>query len=188
MAQEERFSDFRLYRLPIAVTVAAKSQKQVALMRRPAVKVESIYRIHLGPGRFESVFERILVTRNRATDGLGLALPSGKLALFGERQGRRLLIGEGSIDDHAVGEKVEFMVGEAPGMRARQTGDSDGGPGTYELVISNDAREARIAEVRLPPDIRVIGPSKLVKQDGFQLWRLSVPANGTATLRYRTNY
>ena len=185
MAREERFADFRLYRVPIAVTVAPKSQKQVALLRRPAVKVESLYRIHLGPGQFESPLEHILVTRNRPAEGLGLALPSGKLTVFGRQQGRRVLLGEGSIDDHAVGEKVEFKLGEAPGMRARQTGDSDGGRGTYELTISNESPQARAAEIRLPPDIRVLGATRLVRQDGYQQWRVSVPANGTVTLRYR---
>jgi hypothetical protein len=185
MAQEERFGDFRLYRVPIAVTVAPKSQKQVALMRRPAVNVESVYRIQLGPGQFESPLEHVLVSRNRQAEGLGLALPSGKMALFGRQQGRRVLIGEGSIDDHAVGEKVEFKVGEAPGMRAKQTELSGGGRNSYELSVSNDSSKARLAEVRLPPDVRPLGATKLVSQDGYRLWRVSVPANGTTTLRYR---
>jgi hypothetical protein len=185
MAQEERFGDFRLYRVPIAVTVAPKSQKQIALMRRPAVNVESVYRIHLGPGQFESALEHVLVARNRASEGLGLALPSGKLALFGRQQGRRVLIGEGSIDDHAVGEEVEFKVAEAPGMRARQTELSGVGRNSYELTVSNDSPKSRIAEVRLPPHVRPLGATKLGSQDGYRLWRVTVPANGTVSLRYR---
>ena len=53
MAQEERLGDVRLYRVPIAVTVAAKSQKQVALMRQPSVKVDTVYRLRPEPGEFD---------------------------------------------------------------------------------------------------------------------------------------
>ena len=42
MATEERLGDVRLYRIPISVTVAARSQKQVALLKQPAVKFESL--------------------------------------------------------------------------------------------------------------------------------------------------
>ena len=41
MAEEERLGDVRLYRVPEAVTVAARSQKQVALLSQPSVSVES---------------------------------------------------------------------------------------------------------------------------------------------------
>jgi hypothetical protein len=41
--------------------------------------------------------------------------------MFGRRDGHRILMGEGLIDDHTVGEKVEIPVGTATGMRARQT-------------------------------------------------------------------
>ena len=47
-------------------------------------------------------------TRNRAADGLGLPLPGGRLALFARRAGRPILIGEGDVDDQAVGEEVEI--------------------------------------------------------------------------------
>ena len=185
MAQEERFGDFRLYRLPIAVTVAAKSQKQVALMRQPAVKVDSILRHQaLGGGQYEVPLERILVTRNSKANGLGLALPAGKLALFGRRDGRRILLGEGSIDDYAVGEKVEIKLGGAPTMRARQVANLGPDRQGYELTISNDSGSAQPVEIQLPLEAKASG-ARLVKGDGRMLWRTTVPANSTATLRYR---
>jgi hypothetical protein len=78
----------------ISVTVAARSQKQVACFEA------------LGQGRTgcacarrriedEGPLERVLVTRNDAAEGLGLPLPAGKVALFGREGGRRMLIGEG---------------------------------------------------------------------------------------------
>ena len=97
---EERLGDVRLYRVPITVTVAAQSQKQVALLRQPAVKIESMLRLRPHQGPIDAPLERVLVTRNRPREGLGLPLPAGKVALFGQREGRRILLGEGRIDDH----------------------------------------------------------------------------------------
>jgi hypothetical protein len=185
MAQQERLGDVRLYRVPISVTVAARSQKQIALLRRPAVKVASILRLRPSLGQFDVPLGRVLVTRNRSAEGLGLALPAGKVALFGRRDGRRILIGEGRIDDHAVGEKVEIPVATSTGVRARQIVErrtEDGGG--YLLTVSNDLSNAQTVEIELPLGAKA-PTARLVKRDGWMLWRVTVPANGRAELRYR---
>ena len=184
MAEEEKLGDVRLYRIPEQVTVAARSQKQVMLLKQPAVAVETVYRLQPSPSEFESALERVLVTRNDPAKGLGLPLPAGGVALFGRQQGRRVLIGEGRIDDHAVGEKVEIAMSEAPGIRARGTVNGAGKNAEFVVTISNDAPEARTAEIRLPSDAR---GARLVKSEGSMLWRARVPGNGTAELRYRLN-
>ena len=43
-AQQEELGDLKLYRIPEPVTVAARSQKQVALLQRPGVQVRTVYR------------------------------------------------------------------------------------------------------------------------------------------------
>ena len=185
MAEEERLGDVRLYRVPISVTVAARSQKQIALLRQPAVKVTSILRLRPPLGQFDVQLERVLVTRNRSADGLGLPLPAGKVALFGRRDGHRILIGEGRIDDHAIGEKVEIPVAASTGIRARQIVDhrtEDGGG--YVLTVSNDLSRAQTVEIELPLTAKALS-ARLVKRDGWMLWRVTVPANGRAELRYR---
>jgi hypothetical protein len=184
MAREERLGDVRLYRIPIAVTVAAKSQKQVALLEQPSVKIESILRMRVPPGAIDEPLERVLVTRNRAAEGLGLPLPAGKVALFGRRAGRRILIGEGRIDDHTVGEKVEIPIAPAPGVRARQTPFASDEGGGYLLELTNDLSRAQTVEIELPLDAKARG-TQLVKRDGWMLWKVTVPANGRAELRYR---
>ena len=185
MAQEERLGDVRLYRVPISVTVAARSQKQIALLKQPTVKVDSVLRLRLGGGEFDMPLERVLVTRNRPAEGLGLALPAGKLALFGTRQGRRVLLGEGSIDDHTIGEKVEIKVATATGVRARQLAIPAEDGGGYVLTLTNDLPTAQSVEIELPLEARAVKGGRLVKRDGWMLWRVRVPANGTAQLRYR---
>ena len=185
MAVDERLGDVRLYRIPIGVTVAARSQKQVALMRQPAVEVESLYRWRSTTGSSDGPLERVLVTRNVESSGLGLPLPAGKLALFGRREGHRVLIGEGSISDHAVGEKVQISLAETPGVRARHTPFASEEGGGFQLVLTNDLPQPQTVEVELPLGARAIDGTRLVKGDGWMLWRLNVPANGRAELRYR---
>ena len=184
-AVEERLGDVRLYRVPIAVTVAGKSQKQVALLRQPSVKIASILRLRPPPGAFETPLERVLTTRNETSAGLGLPLPAGKVALFGERNGRRILIGEGRIDDYTIGEKVEIPVATATGVRARQTAFASEDGGGYLLTLTNDLPRPQVTEIELPLTARALRGGRLVKRDGWTLWRVTVPANGTSELRYR---
>jgi hypothetical protein len=184
VAQEERLGEVRLYRVPIKVTVASRSQKQIALLRQPAVRVEQILTLRDYGGNFETPLQRVLVTHNRSAEGLGLPLPAGKVALFGQKDGRRILLGEGSIDDYTLNEKVEFKVGEAPGVRAKQTVDNGEGDTSFKLVVTNDMASAQTVEIELPLEARATG-KKLVKRDGWMLWRVIVPANGTAELTYR---
>jgi hypothetical protein len=184
VAEEERLGEVRLYRVPIAVTVAAKSQKQVALLEQPSVKIDSILRLRVGGGQFETPLERVLVTRNRTAEGLGLPLPAGKVALFGRRDGRRILIGEGRIDDHTIGEKVEIPIATATGVIARQTPYAGEDGGGYLLTLSNDLSHPQMVEIELPLNAAARGTT-LVKRDGWMLWKVNVPANGRAELRYR---
>ena len=188
MAQQERLGDVRLYRVPISVTVAARSQKQIALLRQPAVKVESLLRLRVPAGQeFDGPLERLLVTRNRTAEGLGLALPAGKLVLFGTQAGRRILIGEGRIDDHTVGEKVEIRVATATGVRAVHRAHwGPDGQGGYLVELSNDLSRPQTVEIELAPSSRVMSGGTLVKRDNYQLWRVRLPANGRRTLRYRS--
>lgn len=185
MAAEERLGDVRLYRIPISVTVAARSQKQIAMLDRPAVKVEAVLRLRPPAGNFDSAFERVLWTRNNEANGLGLALPAGKLELFQAKNGRRLLIGESQTDDRAIGEKVEFVVGHATNVRARQTSFKDDRREVFALAVTNDGAAAQTIEVELPLTAHTLSGEKLFKRDGWMLWKAIVPKNGTRVLRYR---
>jgi hypothetical protein len=184
IAQQESLGDVRLYRIPISVTVAARSQKQVAMIRQPVVQVESLLRLRPPQSEFSGVLPRLLVTRNQASKGLGVPLPAGKLALFGTRQGRRILIGEGRIDDHTVGEKVEVEVAASTGVWALQTVVPQGVTGAYLLKLTNDLDAAQTVEIELPLRTKVFKGGKLIKRDGWMVWRVQVPANGSRKLLY----
>jgi hypothetical protein len=185
MALQERLGDVRLYRIPIDVTVAARSEKQLALLDQPSVKVETVLRLRPPVGQFNGGLDQILRTRNVAASGLGLPLPAGKLELFQTRNGRRLLVGEGQMDDHTTGEKVECVVGQSTAVRARQVPIKRGRGDGYALTITNGDPEARAIEVELPTGARAITGGRLTGRDGWMLWKRRLPANGIAKLEYR---
>jgi hypothetical protein len=188
---QENLGDLKLYRIPEPVTVAAHSQKQVAFLQQPEVQVSIVYRQQLEPDETDEPrrAQRVLVTRNRRQEGLGLPLPAGGVQLFTERQGRPILLGEGSVRDRALGEDVEIEVGEAPGVRAAIAEDAQADKEDYYvLTVTNDQAAPVRYEAELTPEegdqVRARG-ARLGRRNGHPLWTVTVPANGSATLRYR---
>ena len=123
-ARQEDLGDLKLYRIPEPVTVAANSQKQVAFLEQPGVRVQLVYRSRLEPdydGDIEPA-RRVLVTRNRTDEGLGLPLPGGRRPAL-RRRGRRgrSWSARARSRDRAVGEDVEIEIGEAPGVTSAKS-------------------------------------------------------------------
>jgi len=208
-ARLEELGDLKLYRIPDPVTVAANSQKQVALLSKSRVPVERINAAWLEAGRWIEEPEEagiLLRTRNVLSRGLGLPLPMGPLAIFEDVGGRRMLTGQGAIADSAVGQEVEIGVGASPGIFVRQifapkkrkgapAGDdeeeeegSSYDPGRYEIEVANATPRATEVEINLwRRDARALvrDPSrKLAMKNGRYVWRARVPANGSSTLAY----
>lgn len=190
MAQQESLGDLKLYRIPIPVTVAAKSQKQVALLARKAVKVGTIYRTHIyrwQPATPQPVI-RILTLKNDAANGLGLPLPAGNILFIKEGGLRPLVYGKGSLDDKAVGQDVEIAMGSARGVSVSAKMVSP--PGMWatevEFTAANDRAEPVAFELVFAGDeIGFVPATPLARRNGTPLWSVTVPANGRATLRYR---
>ena len=191
-ATQEDLGDLKLYRIPEPVTVAANSQKQVALLNRPEVRMDLVYRASFSPSaRGDDSATRatglFLVTRNRIEDGLGVPLPAGSFLLYGQGPDRPVLLGESSLADRAVGDKVEVGLGEVPGVRTllekvRETNDWV----EYRVTVSSDRAEPIRFEGLFTDIADAFRPSvRLPRRDGTPLWAATVPANGSATLTYR---
>ena len=184
-ARQEELGDLKLYRLPERVTIAANSQKQVAMLARPRVRVDRVHRSRVTPGAAGRIATELLLrTRNRAGEGLGIPLPAGGFALFGGVGARRILLGEGSLDDRAVGEDVEIVVGRAQTVIAEQSADEDG---RTTLTVSNPGPDSVEYEAELfaGPESRPASASGRVVRDGERWrWRTRIPPGGRATLRY----
>jgi hypothetical protein len=194
-ASQENLGDLKLYRIPEPVTVAANSQKQVALLTRPGVRIALVYRQGVYPtlvSGAEALQEPqpailVVTARNRSADGLGLPLPAGSLALFGARAGRPMLLGEGRMSDRAVGEDIEIELSEVPGINGQiaLTGE-DRRWRRYRLTVTNDRAMPVAYEAVFYDDPETMRfARRLGRRHGRPMWAVTLPPNGSATLDYR---
>jgi len=197
-AKQEELGDLKLYRIPEPVTVAAKSQKQVAMFEKQAVPFTQIYETEVGAagyGNSGTLFTTLRL-QNDKQNRLGLALPAGKLVAFKEAAGARLLLGEGNLDDKAIGEEVEIRIGNGQQVRfsVEQVNSENGDDRKFrdfELTLTN------ATSLRAPVELKLVHgdneklskmSNRLGRKDGRPLWKVTVPANGSSTLRYRVNF
>ena len=110
---QEALGDLKLYRVPMPTTLAAHAQKQVALFDHRSVSVSPYYKALIG-GTGEGQATVALRSRNRKAEGLGLALPAGRVTVLEPHGGHMIPLGEASLADKAVGEMVELAVAPSP--------------------------------------------------------------------------
>ena len=191
IAEREDLGDLKLYRIPIPVSVAAHSQKQVALLDQPEAKMSDLF-------RWNSFFadtaepqsaKRVLKMDNRKADGLGLPLPAGSFTLYTMRDGQPFLLGEGEMTDRAVGEMVEVVLAAAPGVTVSQR-QLKRGDKSLETVVTatNDQPLSVRFEARFDDRQKPLTTSGAVKdRDGYWVWETMIPAktSRTLTVRYR---
>jgi hypothetical protein len=188
--------DLQAYRVPHPTTVASQSQKQVALLVRESVPVDVIYK-SIVYGETGGRVTINLRTQNRLDKQLGVPLPAGKVAVFEPRGDSRMLIGEGSIDDKTVGEDVEVEVAQATQVATKIETLAQGKDWIKRRVTVTNANpfpvrfEAAVYPQRMyndgNADPRIVQSSpRLGRKNGNDVWIVTVPANGSATLRFRS--
>ncbi len=186
IARQEDLGDLKLYRVPMKVTVAAKQQKQVALLQKQAVPFERVYKGEIWIGRpLQNIsLVQVLRMKNEAAAGLGLPLPSGGVALFEQAGGKRLLAAQTMMRDHAVKEEVELNLGITPlvtyqqkledaGMATVILSNANAFPVSVELAVGADGAEVNNAS------------QPLKRKNGRMTWFVTVPAKDTASLTYK---
>ncbi|MBB5705667.1 hypothetical protein FHR21_001000 [Sphingopyxis panaciterrulae] len=185
----EDLGDLKYYRIPFRVDVAAKGQKQVALLAKDAVPVEQLYAATLSyPGNMRP---RPLTLRLRAQNdesgGLGIALPAGMASVFETVAGQRLLVGEAKIGDKAKGERVDYDIGSSPAVqvRVRILPDSDAkNYRRWEVMLTN-ARPFDAAVEMLIPFAIDPAPQDWERRGDAWVWRVTVPANDRIVQGFR---
>lgn len=189
IARQEDLGDLKLYRVPQPTTVAAKAQKQVALMDKAGVRLRPVYVTEIYDTQMQPM-QLQLRGENKVSSGLGLPLPAGPVALFEETRVRPILIGEASVDDIPIGEDVKLRVETGPGVNAELTvTDSKDGAARLRLSVTNANPwpvDYEAVLTRAGGDRVNRASGRLVREDGETLWRTRVPANGNATLTYRS--
>jgi hypothetical protein len=194
VTEQEELGDLKLYRIPVPVTVAAYSQKQVAMFAKSRVKFEQFFRVRSNLSFDEQ--DRGMVQHyrmlNRKKDGLGLPLPAGGVAFFRDWRGERILLGEGFIPDKAIDEEVEIEVRQSDALRLSVSGtelryDEEGArqlPRTITLTVANSSAEAANFEVDLALGNEQLRKSshKLARRGQAHRWQDRVAAHATRTL------
>ena len=182
----EDLGDLKLYRVPLATTVSANAQKQVALLARTGVTFDRRYRKSVYPGQLlEGVPTAVVLTMmNEAQAGLGMPLPAGGTALYQHRGSAQLLIGLGTMTDRTIGERIRLAAGVSTQVRVTQRKIA---AKEALLTVSN----ANPFPVTLDIPIGSAG-QKIESQDaevgrtgGIATWSPSLPPGGQAELRYR---
>lgn len=180
----EDVGDLKLYRIPFAVDVAASGQKQVALLRQPGVATERLYAATIGGPAPSLPMTVRLRLQNRAEDGLGIAMPAGRVALFEQVAGQRLLAGEADVADKAAGERIDYDLMQSPDVRITATIAQQSVKRRRWIVSVTNARPQPVtAEVTLLQNI-MPRPKGLERRGDGWVWRMVVPANGKADYRY----
>jgi len=215
-AIQEDLGDLKLYRVPDRTTLLSRQSKQVRMFDRKDVPVTRIYLAQLWANQntdYEPMTV-ILRTRNDRKNNLGLPLPSGSVRLFETvRQvqlSQRLLAGETTLRDIAVDEETEFEFDGGGDVLVRQvvevTETARGLPRlqpirgvnlrgrTFNHVTRIEVSNARDHAVDIELWVDVPDGSTLTRashtvhrKNGQPMFKLTVPANGSAAVRYQTS-
>jgi hypothetical protein len=186
--EQEQLGDLKLYRVPDRTTVAGRQSKQVRLLDRAGIPVATVYDAELAADDTvaSAPAQRLLRTINSTANHLGLPLPSGRIAVFANRGGERLLEHETGMRDLAADEELEIDMGETPDIRVQSTQAGE----AAQVDISN----SRSAPVQFELRLQLPSGARLVRADhpvamknGRPIFRLTIPANETVTVRYRTS-
>jgi hypothetical protein len=210
--QQEQLGDLKLYRIPDRTTVASRQSKQVRLMDRTQVPYTTSYGADIDSTIADSAYQayRLLRTKNSMANHLGLPLPSGRVAVFSLAAGQRLLEHESDLRDLAVDEELEIKMGSSPDVQVSVSKESSAIDTTHEqslrlvpgvalrsvkvddvsrVTISNAAGAAIQFELRvqLPDGSSIVRADRpMDMKNGRPLFKLSIPANGSVTVRYQT--
>lgn len=196
IANRDDLGDLKLYTLPFRANVPAQSLKQVRFLRDSEIEGETLYRASVAADdSYANDPELVFRFRNRKRDGLGEPLPQGQVALFQHTTAGRHLVGETHIKDKAVDEDVLIAIpdDDIDVNLDIDTTDSAGDDWEEkELTVENYYEWPVTVEVELSDELdydteyrlsRFSG--KVTRKDGNYLWRVIVPAEGEAKIRYR---
>ena len=197
--------DYKLYSLVEPTTLAARQIKQIRFLHQTGVKFETIYVFDIAAAAADgddqdqpAATTATLSFENKDADGLGLPLPAGIVTVRQPQaiaDGWELFVGEHKIRDVPVNEPFELAVGEASDVEvaSHTISETSVGSGARKrdrtaeaLTITNAKPMAVAVEVRIPSGrqgLKVVRESvRHVLKNGSDVWRLTVPANGEATL------
>jgi len=205
MAQEA-FSDYHLYTLGRKTTINNNETKQVSMLEATGFPVRKryivdgqsfYYRNAQHPGSpIKDVVQVYYQFKNDTSAGLGMPMPAGVVRVYqADSKGGTQFVGEDRIGHTPKDEMINLKIGNAfDVVSERKQIDfekiaSNVYEVEYELVIRNHKSTAVTVEANEPigGTWRIIRSThEYTKTDAWAAqFNLSVPADGTTTLRYR---
>jgi hypothetical protein len=206
MTQESLF-EYHLYTLGRPTTLADNQTKQVALLNASAVPAKKELLLQGSPHYYSDSVGNIgtkikvgvfMEFANRENARLGMPLPKGVVRVYKrDSAGNAQFVGEDRIEHTPKNETVRLQLGSAFDVTAdkKQTDFKRREPGlrayesAYEILLRNAKTEAVSVMVRepVPGDWTMLEESSKHEKvaAGTAQWRISVPAGGSTTLRYR---
>ncbi|MFZ6767152.1 DUF4139 domain-containing protein [Undibacterium sp. Di26W] len=210
MAEESLF-EYHLYTLDRPTTIAENQTKQVALLTASGVPARKELLLTGNDYYYQSSYGDLgqkmkigvfVEFDNKEASQLGMPLPKGIVRVYKkDASGNAQFIGEDSVDHTPKNEKVRLKLGEAFDVTAdkKQT-DFKKLSGTgkynyvfesaYELVLKNAKKEAVVVTVQepMPGDWQVLSSSHpyVKAASNAAVWKISVPAEGSTKLVYRS--
>ncbi len=194
--------DYKIYTLPERTDLDALQAKQLRFFDQPGVRFTRAYQVFFSAwdddeGPFAP--QLLLRLRNEASEGLGLPMPGGGVSLVEAQDGVTVLTGQASFLDKGEGVPVELQFGEAMGLLAsyevtdRQEWEADAVAmqrASFTATLTNDKDWPVEIEVLPPwsgyPGFRILEQSRRseVNGAGDTVWRVPVPAHGSAALSF----
>jgi len=196
LAGEENLGDLKLYRVPVPVDVNAQGLKQVAFLREENIEGELVYESFCRPETANSQprsVHMIIETVNDEDSGLGVALPSGQVAVFERSPIGELLVGETNLRDFANGQDVDLPLSLSNQVfnnctwQADRSNDKWRGLWTRMDAVLTNANPHPVT-VRLNLGSPVQWEFRGVRErlrNGQRIVEVTVPANGSRELTWQ---
>ena len=207
-AGRERIGDFYVYPIPGRTTIAQRQQKQVSFLDvagAPAAKAYAYRNPWLGRQDQPRSVDTVLRFSSSAEGGLGDALPAGTVRIYvRDARGAPQFIGENAIPHTPMGSRLAIKTGEAFDVKVkavvqtRERAGSNKWRTTMVYTLTNARPDAVVVELSQGgldswwKDTRILEETQASERVNADetLWKVSVPANGEATLTatFETRY
>jgi hypothetical protein len=199
-AARERLGDFYLYPLPERTTIANQQTKQVSFLDvvgAPGRRAYEFRNSWLGTLEQAASADTVLKFSTSREQGLGDALPGGIVRVYmKDARGQAQFVGESAIGHTPMGSDLGLKTGEAfdvkvqPVVEKRERVGDSRWRTTMRYTLSNARPEPVTVDLFQAgldhwwDDTRVVAESRKSERlsSNQLMWRVPVPANGTASL------
>lgn len=190
-AEEKAFFDYHMYTLNDTTTLKDNQSKQVCILSGSRIPYKQYYKLNLHEEKTDIIVE----LQNRKEDGLGIAMPKGRIKLYKEDEADQSLefIGEDQIEHTPKEESIRLSIGKAFDITfeynevdRKKIGGFD--HYKYECVIRN--HKDTEAEICFEPYVwgawEMVESSHdyITKTSSKLEYRILVPADGEETVQF----